>query len=92
MTDATTSRDVADESGDDRCLLEDRKLVVVMVTADLGKATGLRAGAKTLRAVAECRKSDAAYELRAVADTLDAEAATIDAKALAALAALEDVR
>ena len=66
----------------------ERKREALMVTADLGKANGMRAGAEILRALAKGRKTISAGELRAAAETMEAAAAKVDAKAQAAIQSL----
>ena len=70
-------------------LSRERKRDALMVTADLGKANGMRAGAEILRALAKGRKTVSAGELRAAAETMEAAAAKVDTKAQAALKSLQ---
>ncbi len=70
-------------------LSQERKRDALMVTADLGKANGLRAGAEIIRAIVKGRKMIGAGELLGAAETMEAAAAKMDAKADAAMKALK---
>ena len=65
-----------------------RKRDVLLVTADMGKAAGMRAGVEILRHLAKGRESISAGELMAVAATLEDAAAKVDADAQSAIRSL----
>lgn len=66
----------------------EHKKRLLMVTADFGKANGMRAGAEILRAIIRGRKRIDAAELSAAATTMENAAAKVDAKAKLEMMAL----
>ena len=65
-----------------------RKRDVLLTTADMGKAAGMRAGVEILRDLAKGRESVSAGELMAAAATLEDAAAKVDAAAQSAIKSL----
>ena len=60
---------------------KERKRDALMVTAELGKASGIRVGVEIIRAIAKGRRSVSSSELIAVALTMEEAADKIGAKA-----------
>lgn len=66
----------------------DVKKELLLATADIGKANGMRAGAEILRALIQGRKRVDANELRAAAETMDRAAEKLDGRTKAVMLAL----
>jgi hypothetical protein len=66
----------------------DHKQRLLLLTAEMGKANGMRAGAEILRAIIQGRKRIDAAELRAAAAKMEDAAAKVDAKAKLEMVAL----
>lgn len=58
----------------------DQKKRLLMLTAEIGKANGMRAGAEIMRALIQGRKRIDTAELRAASMSMDAAAAKMDAR------------
>lgn len=64
-----------------------QKYDALVATADIGRANGMRVGAKILRALAKGRRTVSGAELISAATQMEDVAAKVDAKAMEAIKA-----